>query len=59
MSSEDYEGKDYSNIVRSLSEEEDMDLCTEGEMNDVHTVTTTGRTTARPHRPLMSPPALI
>ena len=25
---------DYSHIVRSLSEEEDMDLCGEGEMDD-------------------------
>ena len=30
----EYEGKDYSNIVCSLSEEEDMDLCGEGEMDD-------------------------
>ncbi|KAG2582165.1 putative F-box/LRR-repeat protein 23 [Panicum virgatum] len=30
----EYEGKDYSNILHSLSEEENMDLCAEGEMDD-------------------------
>lgn len=30
----EHEGEDYSNIVRSLSEDEDMHLCAEGETDD-------------------------